>query len=81
MRLIEARQRIQDTYGPFVRGKLWASGYLVAANGIDIINAFIHIPLPSWHWGFNPYTLQDEWLQWSLLYTRSRGWRLWPIYP
>ncbi len=75
MKLIAAGQRIkQDEM--FVVGKLWASGYVMADNGADIINAFILIPLPSATWGRSFMHDRDAWMQHALLWTRTRGWHL-----
>lgn len=70
---IAAGQRIQICQA-FERGILWSSGYVVAKNGIDIEDAFICIPLPSYGFEYCPWQDDWRWCQNVLMHTRSRGW-------
>lgn len=73
MKWIAARQRVEKRES-FERGRLWASGYVVAKNRIDIEDAFICIPLPCHQFDYCPWNDDWRWCQISIMYVRSRGW-------
>lgn len=72
---IEAFQRIKRNE-MYTVGRIWSSGYVVAANGIDIEDAFILIRLPSWGITYNIAQDCDQMAQRCVVYIRSKGWFL-----
>ena len=64
----------------FIAGKLWSSGYVTASNGTDIIDAFIMLPLPFWHFDYSIVHDDYRMLRRVLIWSRTRGWFLRYLY-
>ncbi len=72
MKWFATGQRI-EAHETFEKARLFASGYLVADNRIDILDAWWMLRLPNWVYEIDPFNRRYGMAQKILIHSRQRG--------
>lgn len=72
MKWIAIGQRIRE-FEAFEKARIFASGYVVDSNRIDILEGWWWLRLPNWTNAMNPVTRRYQMAQKILVHTRTHG--------